>query len=467
MKLYDRGVNVLDSLTARDIGSKPLVFVAHSAGGLLVKQLLYLSDQYQGRGWGRIATNTRGVVFLATPHAGADLARWMKRLEPLSRPNPVIGDLQPQAEHIHDLNMWYRDKAVKLKIDTKVYQEGRKYKARFGHYLIVDALSSDPGISGVMPVTVDYDHINICKMRSRDQRDNDQRYSQIINFIRNCFEIGIRRPNDEANKTVLIARATDDLLDQAKSVASFLGQYSLDVRVWPIPENSVGESFKVEFREALTHSDLFVQLLGPYAGFGNLQAFQNDAARNAGIEIMQWRAGSVDVSAILDSEHRELVGGDKVVVSSLQEFKDSILNWARGGGNSSSTAMLLILADRTDVGIAEQIGDERLKSTHSIRIPLIDLKSSEKLKELFAGFKRADKFLFLYGDASAEWFDSIVERFRRQINGNRLTLRRTILCYGPPDSKPLSYQLVDARIIDCRKNWDFNRIRAEIAGITA
>ena len=50
-----------------------LVFVAHSMGGLLVKQALVEAGIHSSN-YGCIRVSTRGLVFFATPHAGGNLA---------------------------------------------------------------------------------------------------------------------------------------------------------------------------------------------------------------------------------------------------------------------------------------------------------------------------------------------------------------------------------------------------------
>ena len=50
-----------------------LIFVAHSMGGLLVKQALVEAGIHSSN-YGCIRVSTRGLVFFATPHAGGNLA---------------------------------------------------------------------------------------------------------------------------------------------------------------------------------------------------------------------------------------------------------------------------------------------------------------------------------------------------------------------------------------------------------
>ena len=61
---------------------RPIFFVAHSLGGLVVKDALCISyaeskeDPVQKPRVAVIKSLTHGIVFLGTPHRGADKARW-------------------------------------------------------------------------------------------------------------------------------------------------------------------------------------------------------------------------------------------------------------------------------------------------------------------------------------------------------------------------------------------------------
>jgi triacylglycerol esterase/lipase EstA (alpha/beta hydrolase family) len=84
MPIQDRAKNVLESLLGcRELRGAPLVFVCHSLGGLVVKQVVRAAD-------GRRAYSTeaqaflkmvKGIVFVATPHTGSMQARLLQRGE--------------------------------------------------------------------------------------------------------------------------------------------------------------------------------------------------------------------------------------------------------------------------------------------------------------------------------------------------------------------------------------------------
>jgi hypothetical protein len=57
----------------RDCRSRPIVFVAHSLGGLVCQQTLLICVEGD-RNLEKVFKSTLGVIFMGTPHAGSDLA---------------------------------------------------------------------------------------------------------------------------------------------------------------------------------------------------------------------------------------------------------------------------------------------------------------------------------------------------------------------------------------------------------
>ncbi|CZR62803.1 uncharacterized protein PAC_12700 [Phialocephala subalpina] len=75
-------LNLLVDMRSEIVGVRPIVLVAHSLGGLVVKQALRLArNETPFRG---IAVATRGILLFSTPHHGADEDRWARIAEGFS-----------------------------------------------------------------------------------------------------------------------------------------------------------------------------------------------------------------------------------------------------------------------------------------------------------------------------------------------------------------------------------------------
>ncbi|KAH0432728.1 hypothetical protein CcaCcLH18_06304 [Colletotrichum camelliae] len=74
-RLIDHATNLLADLAAcRAKSPRPLIFVAHSLGGLVCKQALSMSRHHPEKHIREIFDSTKGIIFLGTPHRGAWIA---------------------------------------------------------------------------------------------------------------------------------------------------------------------------------------------------------------------------------------------------------------------------------------------------------------------------------------------------------------------------------------------------------
>ena len=74
--LFGHAKDLLYSLERERTLGRDIVFVAHSLGGLLVKEVLRRSECAEDRELQDIISSTKGIVFLGTPHRGsADFAK--------------------------------------------------------------------------------------------------------------------------------------------------------------------------------------------------------------------------------------------------------------------------------------------------------------------------------------------------------------------------------------------------------
>ena len=177
MPIQDRARNVLECLLGvRELKDVPLVFVCHSLGGLIVKQLLRAADARRGYGDTESASfieSVKGVVFIATPHTGSAHATLLDTLRLFAWPSPSTLDLVKNNANLRDLNGWYRNWSAS--IQHKVFYE--KWGTSVG--VVVGDDSSDPGLLHVEPIGVDADHVTICKPVD----SNDLVYTRTRDFL--------------------------------------------------------------------------------------------------------------------------------------------------------------------------------------------------------------------------------------------------------------------------------------------
>jgi hypothetical protein len=182
MSLPRRAENALDRLVGAGIGQRPLCFITHSLGGLLVKSILRRSaDSQFAPDRLQVVEQCRGVLFLATPHHGSRLADLAAAIK-VYLPSVSTLDLKDNDDHLMDLYEWYRSYAPSHHILTRSYYENKETK---GVVIVVPRSSADPGVAGDTargPTPLDRDHLEISKPRNRQ----DQAYigsTQLIRLI--------------------------------------------------------------------------------------------------------------------------------------------------------------------------------------------------------------------------------------------------------------------------------------------
>lgn len=87
-KIHNHAEHLIAELAAnrriRKATERPIIFIAHSLGGLVVKRALIHSSEIRGQKTQHLRSifiSTYGILFLGTPHKGSDVAQWGSRLE--------------------------------------------------------------------------------------------------------------------------------------------------------------------------------------------------------------------------------------------------------------------------------------------------------------------------------------------------------------------------------------------------
>lgn len=179
MPLVDQALSLLANLEVNGFGHRPIVFIAHSVGGLVVKQLLACAKASNEPQWTNILKQTKGVVFLATPHLGF----WIPRLGRLIGLQKSALELSKRNPELRKLNDVFRGLVRQLGIRVKIYFEGKRSFYGLTYRTQVKKASADPRIMSAAPRAVEKTHNAICKPDSRDETV----YKGTLAMVRACL----------------------------------------------------------------------------------------------------------------------------------------------------------------------------------------------------------------------------------------------------------------------------------------
>jgi pimeloyl-ACP methyl ester carboxylesterase len=188
MHLADQGEAFFAALQAEPkLQQGRVVLVGHSLGGLVIKSGMVQAQTLGDPQRERMLAGVAAVVFIGTPHQGADLATVASKLSVHFKVNPQVGNMASNDAWLKLLNAQFRNLQVQRKFAVRVFFEtkgvliGRKlWRLQLGERItIVNANSSDPGIAGVNPTGLEGDHFEIAKPRSRA----DVAHKALIEFL--------------------------------------------------------------------------------------------------------------------------------------------------------------------------------------------------------------------------------------------------------------------------------------------
>ncbi|EDO28472.1 predicted protein, partial [Nematostella vectensis] len=80
---------LMHKLRKAGIGKRPVIWITHSMGGLLVKQLLLLASDSEEC----MSDNSRGIIFYSTPHQGSIVASYSSQARYLLLPSVQVKEL--------------------------------------------------------------------------------------------------------------------------------------------------------------------------------------------------------------------------------------------------------------------------------------------------------------------------------------------------------------------------------------
>lgn len=155
----------------------PIIWVAHSLGGILVKRALLYSNDVRSadhEALRSIYVSTYGIIFLGTPHTGSDVAHWAGVLQHMSdavvpkrffeTESVLLKTLKRDNETLQNINNHFLDVYQRFKINMA--HENHKTDIKGHKVIIVDASSASPQLPGVVYYGIEATHSGMAKFDS-------------------------------------------------------------------------------------------------------------------------------------------------------------------------------------------------------------------------------------------------------------------------------------------------------------
>ncbi|XP_063522844.1 protein SERAC1 isoform X6 [Pongo pygmaeus] len=175
-----RSNELLRKLRAAGVGDRPVVWISHSMGGLLVKKMLLEASAKPEMS--TVINNTRGIIFYSVPHHGSRLAEYSVNIRYLLFPSLEVKELSKDSPALKTLQddflEFAKDKNFQVLnfVETLPTYIGSMIKLH-----VVPVESADLGIGDLIPV--DVNHLNICKPKKKDAF----LYQRTLQFIREAL----------------------------------------------------------------------------------------------------------------------------------------------------------------------------------------------------------------------------------------------------------------------------------------
>jgi pimeloyl-ACP methyl ester carboxylesterase len=197
MTIAKHGHSLLSDLAQKreDSRGRPMIFVAHSLGGLVVKEaLIEARKQKYHNHLNEIYLSCEAIIFFGTPHRGSGLAKWAVLLGNIASAaqfdtnTGVARDLVPSggSDKLEELRRDFHDILEEGKIKIHTFQEGFGIKGLgiVGSKIVPDESSSFDSRKFEVVDTISANHMDMCRFGSKDDNGYKKFVGALANFLR-------------------------------------------------------------------------------------------------------------------------------------------------------------------------------------------------------------------------------------------------------------------------------------------
>lgn len=171
---------------------KPIVFIVHSLGGIVLKSAIYRSE--------KICERTKLIIFLGTPHRGSGYAGWgqiasnLARLALQDSNKKILQTLEVNSEVLDNIHEEFKTIMSKRRIKVHSFQEGQGISGMKGmDEKVVDDFSSKLDLPRELETVegIDANHMQMARYSSRE----DEGYRAIRGVLKGTIQHDLESHN--------------------------------------------------------------------------------------------------------------------------------------------------------------------------------------------------------------------------------------------------------------------------------
>lgn len=188
---YAKGLlsSLIDEREEDDELQRPIIFIGHSLGGIVIKQALFQAKNEPR--FNSLSESTLGIIFLGTPHRGSEMASYGNVFASIAnavmiKPPPrLINALQSNSGALMRLTTDFRSQLPKYQVYS--FYEMKPMKMLSG--LVVEKHSALLEIDGEEQIPVDANHVDMCKFTGQGDAVYQKIFKRIRRMVREIASI--------------------------------------------------------------------------------------------------------------------------------------------------------------------------------------------------------------------------------------------------------------------------------------
>ncbi|KAK8130582.1 hypothetical protein PG999_002962 [Apiospora kogelbergensis] len=191
-RIDDYSRTLLERLMAKrrqfsPLEKRPLIFVCHSLGGVVVKRALVMAHERSQR-YESITKDTVGIMFLGTPHRGSDGAFWAKLFGNLANTltlgairTQLLEDLKRKSDILGAVCSQFVERSQSLHRIFSIYE---RVRIKGLPSLVVEEDSAVMGLPNEVPIPIEANHRSMCRFST----NSSEQYRMISDCIKEMAE---------------------------------------------------------------------------------------------------------------------------------------------------------------------------------------------------------------------------------------------------------------------------------------